>query len=62
MNNKSCFICNKDTRHIRASVQCPKCKKLVCMTHCYKECEHLDRGYSVERCSYALSLKRKKEK
>lgn len=59
--NRTCPVCGKDVHKAGAVVNCPKERRLVCMTHCYQPCRFLDGRISVVNCSYPHKGKGKKK-
>lgn len=49
---QTCPVCGKTVKEVKSWVQCPEVDMPICMTHCFNDCNYLNRGTSVVRCLY----------
>ena len=47
-----CLVCGKTVKEVNSWVHCPEINMSICMTHCFNNCQHLNKGTSVVRCTY----------
>ena len=47
-DNEKCPICEADHKVVSSWVHCKKNSSLVCMKHCFNECQY----FSGERCKF----------
>jgi len=45
---QTCPVCKKTVKEQKHWIHCPKTKDLICMKHCFNECEFRKEDY----CSY----------
>lgn len=55
--SNNCPICNKEVHETKSKVYCPQYKALVCMGHCFKECEYLENTSSITFCKFNYNKK-----